>query len=246
MQQRGVITHTEVMRLLQLLADENRMTSVSKLSHLYWLLSGCIERDVPGAVVELGCNQGLTSVFLQATTAVHGQPRDLHVFDSFEGLPRPTPQDTLRGIPLLSADGNSRRVSLQGKMKVGTGLLRDNFDRFGMSQPVVHQGFFEQTLPQEIPPVIAFALLDSDFYESILLSLQSVYPRMSPGGVVVIDDYCRPDLVPDAWPGFLAVAHATDGFFRPLGIEVVPLIGRHRDFSTSKKNGLAMAFARIP
>ena len=46
----------------------------------------------------------------------------------------------------------------------------------------------------DVPASIAFAFLDGDFYESILTSLKLVWPRMSPGGVVLIDDYQRPEL----------------------------------------------------
>jgi hypothetical protein len=52
------------------------------------------------------------------------------------------------------------------------------------------KGWFKDTVPgREFPEPIAVLRLDGDWYESTLTCLESLYPKVTPGGVVIIDDY---------------------------------------------------------
>ncbi len=65
-----------------------------------------------------------------------------------------------------------------------------------MENPEIHPGCFFETLPHELPEKISFAYLDSDFYDPILLSLEAIYPKLSKGAIVIIDDYCEKERAP--------------------------------------------------
>jgi O-methyltransferase len=75
--------------VLYQIAETRDMTYVESLSHLYFALSGVLEQDIEGAIVNLGCNAGHTSHFYNRSTtnmACNGVARYvLHVYDSFEG-----------------------------------------------------------------------------------------------------------------------------------------------------------------
>jgi hypothetical protein len=76
---------------------------------------------------------------------------------------------------------NSRSVGTafrRGEMSASVDDLRQLFDELGIPRPEIHRGWFRDVLPQQLPEAIAFAHLDSDFYESIKWSLQSVWPRL--------------------------------------------------------------------
>src|SRR5437588_1420956 len=92
----------------------------------------------------------------------------LHLYDSFQGMPEPGPKDA------YLAKGDRPSTIDQ---------VRDNFAHFGLSLPQIHTGWFEDTLPDQLPRRIAAAYLDGDFYDSIILSLRSVWPRLSPNGI---------------------------------------------------------------
>lgn len=147
-----------------------------------------------GAVVEFGCYIGTTSLFIRRLLDARGESpqRPFHVYDSFEGLPPKSPQDDSRAGEQFQA----------GELRVSKKHFLQEFHKAGLTPPVVHKGWFGILEEADIPPVIAFAFLDGDFYESIRDSLQWVLPRMLPDGVIIVDDYAR-----EALPGAARAVH---------------------------------------
>lgn len=123
-------------------------------------------KDIEGDVVELGCNVGTTSVYIQEFL----KDKEFHVYDSFEGLPEKTKND----ITNFS----------KGSCKTTKEIFINNFR--GKKIPIIHEGWFKDAV---YPDKISFAFLDGDFYSSIIDSLEKVYPRMSKGGIIAIHDY---------------------------------------------------------
>jgi O-methyltransferase len=136
-----------------------------------------IERDgVPGAFVDLGVNNGGSSVMLSA-----GAPaREVYAFDSFEGLPDPGDLD------------GAMSAGWGGELVASEDNVRAAFTRWAHPERLhIVKGWFEDTFPDAVAEVGPVALMhaDGDWYESVKLSLESWYDRVSPGGFVVIDDY---------------------------------------------------------
>jgi len=88
--------------------------------------------------------------------------------------------------------------------------VRRNFERFGLLDDRVRflVGWFRDTLPNAPVERLALIRLDGDMYESTAVALESLYPKLSPGGFVIVDDY--------GVPGARA---ATDDFRAEHGIE---------------------------
>jgi O-methyltransferase len=145
-----------------------------------------LDRGVPGAVVEFGCYIGTTSLFLRRILDERGQSdeRPFHVYDSFEGLP-----------PKSQQDNNAAGVDFEaGKLYVSKREFLQQFRSAHLQAPIAHKGWFNELAANDVPTPIAFAFLDGDFYDSILSSLRLVWPHMSEGGKILIDDYQRPTL----------------------------------------------------
>lgn len=174
------------------------MTNVEQRMNMFHLASQVLAYGVPGDFVELGCNAGHSAVLLRKVLDHFDPQRELHLYDSFQGLPPPSPQD-----------GNTRFVA--GQMSVTSETLLANFRAVGVAAPVVHAGWFDDTLPNGLPDTIAFAHLDGDFYESILTSLRYVYPRLAPGAICLIDDYADPSVL-RGWNELPGVKRACDEF----------------------------------
>jgi O-methyltransferase len=175
------------------------MTNVEKRMNLYHFVSQVLAYGVPGDLVEVGCNKGQSSTLIQKIIDEFDPTRRLHVYDSFEGLPPP-----------VAADG---AAYVAGQMKTTRDALVENFRRYGLRLPEIHEGWFHDTLPTKLPERICFAYLDGDLYESIKVSLEHVYPRLSRGAICVIDDYADPDAYPEAWNKLPGVKQACDEFF---------------------------------
>ena len=196
--------------IFELVKENPFMTDIDRLVNIYHLLSQVLVFSVPGAVVELGCNEGKTSVFFQMIIDHYAPDRELHVYDSFEGLPQKSSFDTF---------------SDAGECKATVEQLEHNFKKWGLRLPCVHKGWFNEILPHSIPEKIAFAYLDGDYYNSILESLEYTYPHLSKNAVVVIDDYCDPDRNPRAWQGLPGVKKACDRFFANKPEKISVLVG---------------------
>jgi O-methyltransferase len=162
--------------------------SRESLSVICKQLREILAADIPGAIVEFGCYVGTTSLFIRRELDAAGgsERRPFHVYDSFEGLPPKTAPDT-------SAAG----VDFEpGKLYVSKREFLQQFHAANLRPPTIHKDWFGELTDADVPPEIAFAFLDGDFYESIIDSLRLVWPRLSPGGRIIIDDYQR-----EALPG---------------------------------------------
>ena len=109
--------------------------------------------------------------------------RTVFVADSFEGLPKP---DALR----YPADAGDRHWTRR-ELAVSLDRVRANFARYGLLDEQVHflMGWFKDTLP--IAPIerLAVARLDGDMYESTMDAIEALYPKLQPGGFLIMDDY---------------------------------------------------------
>jgi Macrocin-O-methyltransferase (TylF) len=116
--------------------------------------------------------------------------------DSFSGLPAPGPGDEGPEWPDLAP----------GTLAVGRAEFTSNLERAGVASPSIREGFFEDLGAADVPDEICWAFLDGDLYQSILTSLELVYPRLTAGGAMVLDD-CGWDVLP-------GVERACADFFR--------------------------------
>lgn len=149
-----------------------------------------LDRGVPGAVLELGCNEGRSSLRIQQLldrydSSDPSRRREFHVYDSFAGFP-PTTEEDDKG----AAAKTKFKTFSEGRYAVPQKKLLSNFRKAGVREPYgVHKGFFGNISDDEYPSPVAFALFDSDIFPSILDSFKKVWHKMSPGGVILVHDY---------------------------------------------------------
>ncbi|MEU7754859.1 TylF/MycF/NovP-related O-methyltransferase [Micromonospora sp. NPDC049101] len=196
--------------ILKLAADNVEYGDVDRLVNIYWALSSTLVQGVAGDVVEAGCHAGNTSVFLQRLIEEFAPERELHLYDSFEGLPKPSEHDTFL---------------TEGALKVDLTDLKATFEKWELPLPNVHAGWFDETLPTQLPDRVCFAYLDGDYYESIQVSLEHIYPRLSDGGILIVDDYCDSGRNPQAFDRFSGPKRACDEFFADKPEKVSVLVG---------------------
>jgi hypothetical protein len=124
--------------------------------------------------------------------------RDLYLFDTFEGMTEPTEADTSAydepAIDTWREAAARGEVAWAGYFDAGVfGLdqVRALMASTGYPLDRVHfvVGPVEETLPAAAPEEIALLRLDTDWYESTRHELRHLYPRLVPGGVLIIDDY---------------------------------------------------------
>ena len=147
-----------------------------------------LQNNIPGDFLEAGVWRGGGCIFMSGCLrAFEIFNRRVWVADSFEGLPEPdatrTKEVEFHNSPLMQ--------KIYGKMSASLQEVQANFSAYGMLDNRVQflRGWFKDTLPGAQFDRLALMRLDGDYYESTIDALGALYPRLSPGGIVIIDDY---------------------------------------------------------
>lgn len=160
------------------------MIGIPRLENLQYCVEAVLERDVPGDLIETGVWRGGATIFMKAILNVHEvKDRIVWVADSFEGLPKPNAEE----FP----NDADQRFHLFETLSVSLEEVRTNFERYGLLDDQVRflKGWFRDTLPKAPIEQLSVLRLDGDSYESTMDGLVNLYPKLSVGGYVIVDDY---------------------------------------------------------
>ena len=191
------------------------MTRPVRAKKLWNLCKETLRAQVPGDFVECGVWMGGSAGIMAVTLRLFAkdEQRNLHLFDSFEGLPAPGDEDGKKALDYWKDSGTSENLTAQRCVAGSDAVSFLLFDRLRIPKRTVsiHQGWFQTTLPQlgPEPRSIAILRLDGDWYESTKICFDFLYDRVSPGGVILLDDYF-------CWEG---CRKATDEFRATRGLE---------------------------
>jgi O-methyltransferase len=166
-------------------ANALTMIGMQRLNSLQHCVETVLADDVPGDLVECGVWRGGASILMRAVLQAHGdETRCVWLADSFEGVPPPDAAN-------YKADKGIRLDRFAGVLAVSEAEVRANFERYGLLDDQVRflPGWFKDTLQDAPIERIAVLRLDGDLYESTIQALDALYPRLSPGGFCIIDDY---------------------------------------------------------
>lgn len=160
------------------------MIGLERLGNLRRCVESVLREDVPGDLIEAGAWRGGAGIMMRgALAAYEDEARRVWVADSFEGLPKP---DAER-YPLDAQDVNYAADELAVSLEE----VRANFERYGLLDDRVRfvEGWFRDTLPDLSEEAWSVVRLDGDLYESTMDGLRHLYPRLSPGGYLIVDDF---------------------------------------------------------
>ena len=157
------------------------MIGKKRLDNLEFLIGEIVKNDIPGGLIETGVWRGGACIFMAACLEEFKRKRAIYCCDSFEGLPKP---DT--AYPIDSED----RHHTYRQLAVSLEQVKANFRRYDLlSRNIIFvPGWFEKTLPT-LNVDFALLRLDGDMYGSTMVALENLYPRLSPGGYCIIDDF---------------------------------------------------------
>jgi O-methyltransferase len=171
------------------------MTSAERIDALVRSVRHLERHRLPGALVECGVWRGGSMMTAALTLLRLGSTsRELYLFDTFEGMPAPTAADAKSGGPpaqekfeqLRRSDGIGSDWCYADLPDVQRNLRSTGYPAERIS---FIPGLVEATVPAEAPGQIALLRLDTDWYESTRHELAQLYPRLIPGGILLIDDY---------------------------------------------------------
>ena len=157
------------------------MTGRDRLDCLHKCLDTIVSENIPGDVVETGVWRGGSMIL--ASAVLEDSDRKIWCCDSFEGMPVPTVHDQAFSGTEDFSDLEFHQVSVE--------QVKDNFRRYGLLSDRIQfvKGWFSESLPKAPIDRIAILRMDGDLYESTRDTLAPLYPKVSPGGFVIVDDY---------------------------------------------------------
>ncbi len=165
-------------------AYADTMMGMKRLDNLEYCIRDIIKNDIEGDFIELGVWRGGSTILMRALLKeLNITNRYVWVADSFEGLPKPD----LINYPADKGDKHSQF----GELTVSMDEVKHNFEKYGLLDEQVKflKGWFKDTLPAAPIKKLAILRLDGDMYESTMDGLVNLYPKLSKGGYVIVDDW---------------------------------------------------------
>ena len=196
------------------------MTSIERLYSLYKSVEYLCASGIPGDLAECGVWRGGSCMLMSlALLRQRDTTRRIFMFDTFEGHPRPDAEKDIdiwgnRAVDewqRREASGQTREWGFASIAETRANLISTGYpgDRL-----VFVEGMVERTVPEVRTERLALLRLDTDWYHSARAALHHLYPKLVPGGVLIIDDYGH----------YKGQREAVDAYFREIGC--TPLLHR--------------------
>ncbi|MEX5712431.1 TylF/MycF family methyltransferase [Parafrankia sp. FMc6] len=164
------------------------MVGLKRLDNLQSSVEAILTDNVPGDLIETGVWRGGASIFARGILQAYGiKDRTVWLADSFQGMPV-TDKNSYPGDKELALH------QFNDQLAVSLDQVKANFECYGLldDQVAFLPGWFRDTLPNAPMTQLALLRLDGDLYGSTMDALVNLYPKLSPGGFVIIDDYVIP------------------------------------------------------
>ena len=170
------------------------MTPMVRMYAFYQAVRYVEKHGIAGDIVECGVWKGGSSmVAALSLLSSESISRRLWLYDTFSGITEPNERDAraIDGIDPHARWRESQRGEINEWMYSPLEEVKANLNSTGYpdNQLVFVQGRVEDTIPGSVPNSIAILRLDTDWYGSTYHQLIHLFPLLSPGGVLIIDDY---------------------------------------------------------
>lgn len=163
------------------------MIGLQRLDNIQQCIDQIITQKIPGDFIETGVWRGGATIFMRGVLkAKNINNRTIWCADSFEGLPKPSSASHREDVKDELWKFQQLAVSMED--------VKNNFKKYNLLDDHVKflKGWFNNTLPTAPIKRLALIRLDGDMYESTMDALEPLYPKLSKGGFVIVDDYCLP------------------------------------------------------
>ena len=164
------------------------MIGMLRLENIQSCVDHVLREDIPGDLIETGVWRGGGAIFMRAVLAARDDhDRIVWVADSFQGLPPPKPEHV--------ADHGDLHFT-QPYLAVSLEEVKANFEKYGLLDDQVRflPGWFNESLVASPIERLSVLRVDCDMYGSTMDVLTALYPRLSVGGYIIVDDYSNPDI----------------------------------------------------
>lgn len=157
------------------------MVGKRRLENVRKCVEELLANKIPGDLIETGVWRGGCCILMRGVMAAYDdETRVVYVADSFAGLPQTEREDD-----------DAASLHFDRTLAVSRDKGAEAFARYGLLDDQVRfvEGWFQDTLPGLADRKWSLIRLDGDMYDSTMDALTNLYPRLNPGGFVIVDDY---------------------------------------------------------
>ena len=170
------------------------LSSIERRFALIQAVNYIIKNKIAGDIVECGVWKGGSIMAITKTLLeLKSYDKELYLFDTFEGMPKPTEFDVSYKDKLAIKEFEDRKIDNNSSdwLRIELDEVKKNVFSTGYNKEKFHfiKGKVEDTIPKNSPETISILRLDTDWYDSTRHELIHLFPRLVRGGVVIIDDY---------------------------------------------------------
>lgn len=162
------------------------ITRISKILSHYEIYK--MIKEVPGEIIECGVFKGASYLRFAMFREIFGNPFSKKIigFDTFSKFPETTFQDDNKARNKFISSAGSDSISKEQLLKI--------LDNKGLNKHVdLIEGDITETVPSYVKanPELKISLLnlDTDIYEPAVTILEHLYPKITKGGILMLDDY---------------------------------------------------------
>ncbi|WP_257658524.1 TylF/MycF family methyltransferase [Parapedobacter lycopersici] len=213
------LTNREKADLMKIKTDHLTYLATKDLFNLYEAAKSIEKAGTPGLFIETGCALGGSAIAIGKAKDVQ---RPFRIYDAFGMIPPPSDKDDADVHARYQEIKNGQSQGIGGNLYYG---YTENLETVVAANLTRHQvapernnislvkGYFENTITINEP--VAFAHIDCDWYESVMVCLREIEPNLAPGGRLIFDDYYE-------WSG---CRHAVDEYFgdKKAGYRFIPM-----------------------
>lgn len=192
----------EKINKISLTSLPNKWSLIQSLKHVK-------NNNLPGDIVETGVFKGANLILINNFLKKFHIDKKIFAYDTYSGQSEPTDLDfDIKGTSMKKKFSDYKKKNL-APVYCSLDDVKNNIEKYSqndLDQLIFIKGKVEDTLVEEknLPSKISLLRLDTDFYESVKISLEILYPRLVSGGVLIIDDYGH----------FKGAKIAVDNFFK--------------------------------
>lgn len=182
--------HNDIIRNV----EKYTMTSPERIFALIEATKYITNKNIEGDIVECGIwRGGSVMAIIKTLQSLNTSNRQLLLYDTFDGMTEPTSIDVSRNGDIASTllENNKKTKEVHIWAYATLEDVKNNISSLNYPKEKVSfiKGRVEETLPAQVPHSISLLRLDTDWYKSTKHELTHLFPLLSPGGVLIIDDY---------------------------------------------------------
>ncbi len=167
------------------------MTNETRMWSLLKSLEYILNKKIDGDVLECGVWKGGCIGLMDEYLRINNSKKKIYAYDTYDGMSIPSEYDIdFRGIQItemvINEYENIYGYPKKNEVISNLKILGSKLDKIKFIEGMVEKTLMDK---KNIPEKISLMRLDTDFYQSTRTELEILYPLLSKGGILIIDDY---------------------------------------------------------